>query len=199
MEFIWHWNQDPQTADRAFALAQKALALDASLADPHQILGFVYLWRDKQHEQAIAALEQAIALDPNYADNYVVLADVLIFSGRPAEALEVAKKALRLDPHYPAAYLFELGWAYQWTDQYEEAIAAFQRALALNPEYLTAHLNLAVVYSELGREEEARAAVAAVQRINPHYTIEVGRQLWPFKDPADLERFITALRKAGLK
>jgi len=61
------------------------------------------------------------------------------------------------------------------------------------------HLNLAVIYSEMGREEEARAEAAEVLRINPNFSLEVARQVLPIKDPADLERYLAGLRKAGLK
>ena len=59
--------------------------------------------------------------------------------------------------------------------------------------------NLAVVYSELGREEEARAEVAEILRLNPKYSLEVWRQIAPYKDPAVLERMFAALHRAGLK
>ena len=59
------------------------------------------------------------------------------------------------------------------TGRYEEAIAAYKRALTRNPNLLPAHLDLAVIYSELGREEEARAEAAEVLRINPKYSLEV--------------------------
>jgi adenylate cyclase len=58
---------------------------------------------------------------------------------------------------------------------------------------------LAASYSELGREEEARAEIAEVVKMNPQFSLEGMRQRWPYKDPADLERYLAALRKAGLK
>jgi hypothetical protein len=51
--------------------------------------------------------------------------------------------------------------------------------------------------SELAREEEARAA--EVLRINPQFSLEALQQRLPYKDPAELERHLAALRKAGLK
>ena len=58
---------------------------------------------------------------------------------------------------------------------------------------------LTAVYSELGKEAEARAEVVEVLRINPQFSLELHKQRVPIKDPAVLERHITALRKAGLK
>ncbi len=75
-----------------------------------------------------------------------------------------------------------------------------QRALILNPDILPAHRILATTYSELGREAEARAAVAEMRRLSPEISIEAMRHGGlPFKDPVFLDRYLTALRKAGLE
>ena len=58
---------------------------------------------------------------------------------------------------------------------------------------------LAMVYSELGQDTEARAEAAEVLRLNPNFSLKVHRQRAPIKDPAVLERHLAALRKAGLK
>ena len=50
-----------------------------------------------------------------------------------------------------------------------------------------------------GREEEARAAAAEVLRINPNFSCDYYAKKTPYKNQADLDRFIGALRKAGLK
>jgi len=99
------WSQEPQTLERAFELAKKAISLNDSLSTAYTLLSHVYLWR-KQHAQAIAEQERAIALNPNNADNYADLADVLVWAGRPEEALGLVEKAMRLNPHYPARYSF---------------------------------------------------------------------------------------------
>ena len=180
------------------ALAQRAVAVDDSLAQAHATLGWVYLWK-KQHDQAIAEAKRAIALDSNLADAYVQLGEILKFAGRPQEALGLIEKAMRLNPHYPASYLFLLGTEYRLMGRYEEAIAVLKKAITRNPDLLPAHINLAVVYSELGREEEARAESAEVLRINPKWSLEIWKQRQPYKDPAMLERVFTALYKVGLK
>ena len=72
-------------------------------------------------------------------------------------------------------------------------------AIIRNPNYLPAHRELAVVYSELGQEKEAGAEAVEVLRISPNFSIEVLRQRLPFKNQAESERYLAALRKAGLK
>jgi adenylate cyclase len=133
------WSQDPGSLDRAYEMAQKAIALDDSYAGAHALLGWVYLWRN-QHDLAIAQHEMAIALNPNEADHYGDLAQVLIFAGRPAEAVEWVEKAMQLRPRYPVQYPFTLGFAYLFLERYDEAIAALQEAITLNPFFLPNHL-----------------------------------------------------------
>jgi adenylate cyclase len=217
MEWLYHSSQDPQQVlERVVELAQKAVALDDSVLDAHQLLAAVYLWGKNQPEQALAEAERALALDPNYADSYAGLANVLTFVGRPQEAIGMAEKALRLDPRGPPEeasgmaekavrlssmpwYLFELGHAYCLGRRYEEAIVTLQKFLTHYPNLLHAQLFLATAYSELGREEEARAVAAEVLRINPKFSLEVMKQRAPNTDPAVVERQLAALRKAGLK
>ncbi len=192
------WNLDLQTLESAFEMEQQAVTLDDSLLAAHEILSRVYLWK-KQYEQALAEAERAITLAPNSAQGYVTLGVVLNLTGQAEKAIGAIEQALRRDPHYPAAYQSILGWAYLLTRRYDEAIATQKEVLSRSRNLLDPHLILTISYSELGREEEARAEVAEVLRLSPTYSLDVVRQTWPYKDPADMERTLTALRKAGLK
>jgi TolB-like protein len=186
-EWVFLWSQDSQTLEQAFALAQKAVALNDSLPVAHRVLGSVYVWH-KQHDQAIAEAERAIALDPNDAQGYATLARILEHAGRPQEAFGLVEKAIRLDPQQQADYAVTLGEAYYLTEQYEEAITAFKRALMRYPNLLAAHALLAASYSELDREEEARAAMAEVLRLSPQASFEGAKRTNPYKDQAVFER-----------
>ena len=110
----------------------------------------------------------------------------------------MVKKAMRLDPHYSFIYLYYLGHAYYAMEKYEEAIAALKKGFTRNPDLMVSHLVLAVIHSELGRKEEARAEVAETLRISPRASMEGQRERMPFKDQAVLERYLNALRKTGL-
>jgi adenylate cyclase len=72
---------------------------------------------------------------------------------------------MRLNPHYPAVYLTDLGHAYYLTGRYEEAMAVLKRALIRAPDSLPTHTYLAAIYSELGREAEAGAEIVGVVRL----------------------------------
>jgi adenylate cyclase len=164
----------------------------------HSILGVAYLFQ-KQHEQAIAEGERAITLGPNYAEGYALLGTIFNFAGRPEEAIAMVQQAMRLNPHDPFLSLFRLGSAYRLMGRHAEAMATLKRVLLRSPDYLPAHSELLVAYSESGREAEARAEAAEILRLNPNWSLEVWQQRMPYKDPAMLERHLAALRKAGLK
>jgi adenylate cyclase len=119
--------------------------------------------------------------------------------GRSKEALEAAEQALRLKPAIVDAHLASVGMAYAVAGRPEQALAPLQRFLSRYPNVLQAHLTLATVYSELGRKAVARAEATEVLRLNPHFSLEVHRQREPLKDPAQLERQLAALRRAGLR
>ena len=109
---------------------------------------------------------------------------------------------MRLNPRNPAylaSYLTVLGEAYRLTGRNEEAITALKRALTLMPNLPGPHQILAIIYSEAGREEEARAEAEEILKVSPNFSLEGLRQRLPYKDPGEVERVLAALRKAGLK
>jgi tetratricopeptide (TPR) repeat protein len=88
------------------------------------------------------------------------------------------------------------GVSYNGMGRYAEAVDALKRSDQSNP---WVHVNLVYAYSELGREQDARAEAAEVLRISPGFSLE-GVQSLPgnWQGPSG-QRFLSGLRKAGLK
>jgi adenylate cyclase len=192
-------SEDPRLSlKRAMELTQKAIALDNSLAWPHALLGWIYTLM-LQHDKGIAECEQAVNLEPNSAISYFYLSLALKYAGRPKEAITMAKEAIRLNPIPPGFYYQNITHLYCLTGQYEEAIKAGKEATRVEPNNFTARALLTVAYSLNGRQEEARIEAAEVLRINPKFRVEHWAKTIPFKNEADRELTIGALRKAGLK
>ena len=183
---------------KAIELSKKALTLDESLAHARSQLGLLYAMT-RQHDKGVAEAERAVELDPNSANAYHVLGLTLRFAGRPDEAIPVCKKAIRLEPYAPGAYYYNLGMAYLSTEQCEEAISACEKALQRETDNLLAHITATAAYSMCGREEEARETAAGVLRINPKFSLEKFAKNVTFKNQAGIERFVDAMRNAGLK
>src|SRR2546427_9149458 len=186
------------TGVQTCALPILAVARDDSLAGPYRLLSQVSLWQ-KEHARAIAQAERAVALAPNDADTYENLAEVLAWSGMAEEAIGYIKQAMRLNPRYPFFYSWTLGHALYLTGRSDDAIATLKKVLERNPNFVPAHAFLVVLYSEQGLEREARAEAAAASRLSPQASVESLRQIVPYKNQRDLDRFLAAMRKSGLK
>ncbi len=178
--------------------AQKSIKLDNTLDGAHLLLSVVYMMQ-RQFEEAIAAAEHAVSLNPNGADAYSALGGLLGVSGKWEESIAHTKKSIRLNPFPTPPYFHWLGRAYFMTGQYDVSIATFKKALHVNPNYLPAHAFLAACYSSSDRQAEAESAAKEVLRINPKFTLESYAKTLPYKNKADIERYVAALRKAGLK
>ena len=90
------------------------------------------------------------------------------------------------------------GFAAFAADRYDEGIEWASQGLEENPDQPGAYRVLAANCGQAGRIEEARAAIAELKRVAPDITIETTRSQVPWQDPADMERYLDGLRKAGL-
>lgn len=182
---------------KATEATRKALALDSNSSDAHNLASYLFSIR-KKYEKAITEAKKAIMLNPNNADAYLALGYALVLSDRSVEAIGVLSKALRLNPIPPVDYLHSLGWAYRVSKQYENAIETFKKCLERQSNFWQAHVGLALSYAFLGREKEAKAAVKEALYLNPEFSIEVFKKLSPFKNQAELDLAVEALRKVGV-
>lgn len=197
-EAINGWSEDrDRSLGLAYEFAQRAAAMDDNSPEAHTALALVLLWR-RQNDAAAVEAEKAIALAPNDAAGYFALARIKLFSGHPAECLELVAKAMRLDPHHSDLAYYVIGQAHYALGQYEEAIAAQKKRLARRPKSDASQIMLAASYGQLGRKEEARAAWDEALRIGPRSNVEFLNKTLPFKNPADGEKLVEGLRKAGL-
>jgi adenylate cyclase len=105
---------------------------------------------------------------------------------------------MRLNPQYPFYYLWTLGHSYYLTGRNAEATSTFTTLIERNPNFLPAHVFLAILYMDRGLEQQARVEWAAVARLHPHVSLESLRRMLPYRDERDLDRLLAAMRKVGL-
>ena len=197
-EVRFQWAESPDVAvARAVELAEKAVALDDTLSEIHSLLGAIHLMKG-DHDQAVAEGERAVALDPNGADITALLAMTLNWSGRPREAVGLVEKAMRLSPLYSAWYLSVLAHAQRLMARHDEAIETYEASIERNPDHIGPHIGLTICYVECGREQDARAQAAEVVKVDPKFSLGKFADALTYKDPAQTERALDALRKAGL-
>jgi eukaryotic-like serine/threonine-protein kinase len=139
-----------------------------------------FLWNRRTEPELNRAKEyfnQAIAADPNYAPAYSGLADTYFYLGYawghmpPRDAIPLAKaaalKAIQLDDNSAEAHT-SLGFVKamgEW--DFPGAEQELKRAIALNPNYATAHHVYAVVLGALGRNDDAIAEMRKAVEVDP--------------------------------
>jgi adenylate cyclase len=183
---------------RAMEMAQKAVATDESSGSAHIALGLMHIMYKRDFDEGIAEAERAVALEPNSADVVAQLAIFLHWAGRPAEAIPIFKKALRLCPIPQPRYLFNMAGCYRMMGQYQEAISICKQIILKQPDQLYPHVQLTASYMAIGREAEARAEAAEILRIHPKFSLESFVKYPTRKNQAEWDRMVELLRKAGL-
>ena len=186
----------------AYGLAKQFLvrAMDRPTSLAHQVASEMYR-QERKYEKAIDEAELAIALEPNDGGNHVAKAGALIMAGRAIEAIDHVRIAMRLDPHYPAYYLYVLGVAQFGTEQYEKAAVTLERAIKRNPENHAFLIPLTATYGHLGKKQEAAATIAQYIELrgwSKKPSVDHIIAGWPFKDIKDRDRLADGLLKAEL-
>jgi adenylate cyclase len=187
-----------ESLDKAVELMQKALQIDDSSGRLHGFLGQLYTMR-REYDKGIEEGERAVALDPGGAPSLYFCALSLNFAGRYEDAITLLQKVIRLDPLGSSHYYNQLGNAFLFAGRFEEAVPTYKKLIELAPNNIYGHSNLAATYIMLGREEEARAEIAEVRRINPKFSVDFFRKTSALKDRSKIDEIANALSKAGLK
>ncbi len=147
----------PEAVARARAAAEKALALDPSLGEAHAVLAEISASHDWNWPAAEAAFRRALTLSPGYATAHQWYGEQLAYRERFDEAVVQIELAHQLDPLSPIIAMLR-GSPYLWRRDYGRALDYYQKALALDPDFMFAHYSAALCYEGLGRWAEAIAA-----------------------------------------
>ena len=196
-EYRFGFNEQPNALDRALSAARKAVSLDGDDEWARNVLAKVHFHRSER-ELFLVEAERAITLNPN---NSGVLADMggyMVYAEQLDRGIALVKKAAALNPRHPTWYYFPFFWYHYYRGEYE---AALEMALKIDmPDFFSTHENYAVVYSRLGRMEEARQSVERILELYPGYvdTIWDGFEIWN-TPPEWVENFTEAMRNAGME
>jgi eukaryotic-like serine/threonine-protein kinase len=149
-----------------------------------------YHWSSFTEEglaRALTHFHDAVAIDPNYALPHAGIADyfnwlgvycVMPFSETSAAAKEAALRAVQLDPSLPEGYA-ALGFATLTHDfDWGAAEAHCRRAVALNPNYTTAHVWYAYQLMMEGRFDEASREARSALRLDPLSAMTLHTATW---------------------
>ena len=167
-------NYQQVVADARYA-AEQAVKLDPQLPEAHLALSDVY-GLEWNWNAAEAEIKQALALDPGNADAFGYAVGIELCQSRFDEALQLAKKAIVLDPLSASNYgaFSGLGGAYLGSGRLVEAEAAYRQVLDLAPTMSQGHFLLGWVL--LARHEPTAALAEMEQETDERYR-DIGRAL----------------------
>jgi adenylate cyclase len=152
-----------QAYERARNSLKKAMRSPSALT--HQVASEIAAFFRGTPDKALTEAANAIALDANDPAGHLAMATALMKSGKPNDAIESMRQAMRLDPHYPAFYLTRLGRAQYDLGQYAEAVVTLESSTRRNPQDDQAFIFLAAAYGHLNRIEEAKSAVRSANTL----------------------------------
>ncbi len=126
-----------------------------------------FLSQSQMPQKALEAYDAAIDLDPNFYAAWLGKAQALLYLGEYDVALTAINEAIRISPKSYLAWQV-LGNIYQQkNNNLTEAIAAYERAIEINPNYASLWRNLGVVLREQGKYNRAIESLTKASAINP--------------------------------
>ena len=154
--------------EKARTALEKAVTLDASLADAHCVLGLIYKGAEET-PAAAEAFQQATIADENYIEAYYELGDVLLVHlGDTAQATRILRKAVAMDTNH-ARIRTLLGIAYFRDNLTDAAVRELQHALKLDPTSLTARYTLGNAFLQQEAWQSAIETFKALIDIDPFH------------------------------
>ena len=198
MEVIWGYATDPQF-DRKEAVRLSRLALSIDDSDPEALawacLISAYLLGDSESEIEMA--DRAVALNSNSFHAWNCRGWVYKIAGLQEEAIRSFERAIRVSPVDPQLHttFAGIGQALVELRRFDEAVSIGKKAKRQNSSYSAAYRCLTSAFTHLGRDVEAREAVARLLEIDPGFTISS----WIARGgQSNSKLLIEGLRKAGL-
>ena len=191
----------PGKLDEAIAEFRESVRLDPNFAASHDNLANALAARPQTLPEAVREYQTALRLDPNDAETHFDYGNTLAkVPGGENKAAQEFKEALRINPNHARAkallaamappdlaaleaavvakpesaqahFAFALGLS-QTAGRANDAIAQYQEALRIQPDYSEAHNNLGVLLVNLGRKDEAIPHFEAAAKLHPDYNSE---------------------------
>ena len=118
--------------------------------------------------EAVSVLRKSVRFKPDDADAWLLLSHALEVQGHLDEALHQLRKAHQCCGDNPFIINF-IGVLYQKKGRAEPALKAFQRAIALAPEFAEAYHNLSIIFRERGKLKHALDCCRKALSIQPEY------------------------------
>jgi len=192
------WTNDGSGAlERALELAQTAIEINPDTPEIYWVQAFVHMER-RQHEKALQYMETAVRLYPSYADGYALMGSITTYLGHPAESVQLLRTALRLNPLASQLYFLNLGRAYLFLGDLEQARVNLEEAMLRNPVNLEAHVYKAVLELMAGDRTAAAWTATNIRTLQPGFSGRGWMETYPMTDTEQRAKIVSALGELGL-
>jgi len=176
------WSSGYLPAERALPeariAAEKALALDETLADAHTSLADVFE-SELRFEEAERQHLRALELNPGSAEAHRRYARLLLDLGRFEELVLQLRRAVELDP-LSISYRLSLASGLWFTGDYEGGIAEARRVLELEPDNSGALYSLGFASVLNGDTAQGLAALRRALEVRPEYPFNATALAWAY-------------------
>jgi DNA-binding winged helix-turn-helix (wHTH) protein/TolB-like protein/cytochrome c-type biogenesis protein CcmH/NrfG len=151
---LWDFMPANKAFPQATAAAQKALALDNSLAEAHADLAYAKFRYEWDYQTAEQEYKEAISLSPNDAEAYYLYGEFLAVMQRNDEAAQKQKRALELDPlSLPNRMMIAVRLYFM--RQYDQAIPELRQIIEVDPNFVVAYDLMWASYRQQGMFSES--------------------------------------------
>ena len=190
-------SMEPEVNEPA-AIAAHAVELDDRDPWAHLALGYVAFTR-RRTDEAVDEFQHALDLNPNFAAAHGFLGHALVLDGRSDQAIAHSEQAIRMSPHDPQNALFNVGLAaaHYLAGRYNEAIVYGRKAMQQRFGLTNGHRIYIASLAQAGQIDEARAALAKLQELQPGHSVAWIERNIPYT-PGPMAKFLEGMRKAGL-
>lgn len=185
---------------KLFADGEEALTLDPRDPLALSVVGHNLSFLRRDYGRALELFEAALDAAPGSAAAWTFSSATLAYVGRGREAVEHARRGIRLSPYDPLRFyrLLFLGIAHYAEGDLVASERACHASIGSNPNHAPTLRMLAGVLGGLGKRTEAREAARRLLQVEPGFHLgEYARDRVPFDGELGV-RFVAGLRAAGL-
>jgi tetratricopeptide (TPR) repeat protein len=147
-------------------------------------------WEAGETDRAAASFSSAIARDPSAAPARHGLGRLLLWMGRPEEAIPHLEKAAAAEAS--AATELDLGRSYEASGRFDAAETAYRKALALEPSLSPVYYAIGRLLKRMGKDDQA---VEALGRYRELYEAEQRQRFYEASHRAELDYARQDLRR----
>ena len=152
---------------QSIAQFKKALDLKPNFVDAAFNLGAA-LQAGKEYRKAIAILRMTLDMAPGMAQAHYLQGMCHMALGAPRQAADAFRQAIGRDPA-DARHWFYMAEAHIALNEMDASLTCYLKAIALRPNWMAAHYNLAVALRAMDRIEDAIHRAKIATHIDPHY------------------------------